>query len=193
MKFHFRLTRKTYLCHNIASRSSPAGHISNAFHPNSLTSKPSYVTPLVSHHNNSTSQTVHNFNPSDDSNNVPKSIPVPNPLMSGKSSLVPNGLGAWNCNPLIPNFGVYGSLPFPQYRGPQNNSVGHLEPSISMNNPDKPFSFGSFSANLEQGTGNGSTAFHYVKNDTEINESDKKDDSVVNCQSKLVFYFNCLI
>jgi len=120
---------------------------------------------------------------------VPKSIPVPNPLISGKSSMVPNGLGAWSCNPLMSNFGVYGSLPFPQYRGSQNANVGPSETCISMENSEKPFLFGPFSANLEQRSGNGSNAFHHVKKDNEMSESNKKDDTVVTCQSKCLFCF----
>ncbi|RWS17362.1 transcription factor Sox-5-like protein [Dinothrombium tinctorium] len=171
-------TRKTYLGHNnLSSKSPPLGHNVNPTHP---ISSPSYVSPLVSHQTTSAS-TVHNLT-SVDSINVPKSIPVPNPLVSGKS-LVANGLNPWSCGPMLPNaFGVYGSLSFPHFRGPQAGAVPG-EPPVPLTSSDKPFPFGSYLTNMEPAAVHpsaNSLAYHQqVKKETDsLNDSDKKEDTV---------------
>ncbi|XP_074593987.1 uncharacterized protein LOC141849527 isoform X2 [Brevipalpus obovatus] len=194
--------RRPYIGPNLSARSSPL-RLNSSSHP-SLTSSPSFVPPShaatssSSHRNNSstssTSSSSNVNNSYNHNNNVPKSLPVPNPLLSGKSPLLPNGLNPWNCGPYMTNFGVYGSLPFPPFRttgGPHNatsSSDGPLGGGC-----DKPFPFGMFNPPITNDHGSDLTGglngpvFSNIKKDTEMNDNDKKgEETVVTCQNKLL-------
>lgn len=193
--------RKSFVANK---RSSPLAFTSNVTHSSITSSSPSSFIPgpltSSSHRSSSSSSNVHNYNHALNSNNVPKSLSVPNQLLSTKSSLLGNGLNPWNCAPLMSNFGVYGSLPFPPFRTPNSGSstnsvTGHLGHDNSpLAGCEKPFPFGMFPGSLdhvaETGALNG-PVFSALKKEQDISDSDKKEETVVTCQSKCLLITKC--
>ncbi|RWS30276.1 putative ammonium transporter 1-like protein [Leptotrombidium deliense] len=91
---------------------------------------------------------------------------------------------------MFPNaLGVYGSLPFPQYRGPQSGAIPN--DSSMLGASDKPFPFGLYPSldptPIHPSATNHSLVYHSInKKDETVTDADKKEDTVVTCQNKLL-------
>ena len=174
--------------------SSPPGHMNHGSHPSSMRSPSSFNmshSPLVAHPPPATSSPlsiVHNVVTSmSQANHMSKGLHMSGNSMMSNKGMVPNGLTPWGCNPMLNNaFSMFGGMHFPGYRGPNGDHPF-----------DKPFPFGMYAGGLENGLQSAQQPFNPKKeslpnssfSDSSPVESDKKEDTVVTCQSKNVFMF----